>query len=81
MQKSQSKNDYVLYRSTVNEELHNAIMSRDTAKIEAMLEDWNNTNVHGNVFSLFDVNSVLDIEFVRAEHEKEIAEDDFEWLV
>jgi len=81
MQKLQSKNDYVLYRSVVNEELHNAVMARDTAKIEAMLKDWNNTNVHGKGFSLFDVNSVLDIEFVKAEHEKEISEDNFEWLV
>jgi len=81
MQKSQSKNDYVLYRSVVNEELHNAVMSRDFAKIESMLEDWNNTNVHGNQFPLFDMSSVLDIEFVKAEHEKEISEDNFEWLV
>jgi len=81
MQKLQSKNDYVLYRSVANEELHNAVMTRDTAKIEAMLEDWNNTNIHGNQFPLFDVNSVLDIEFVRVEHVKEISEDNFEWLV
>ena len=70
----QSKNDYIIYRAIYNEELHHAIMNKDVEKIEVILEQFNKDHLKYYDFSLYDSNTKICIEYIKAEHEKELME-------
>jgi len=70
----QSKNEYILYRSMYNNELHNAIMDKDVKAIEAILGQFTKDHLKNYDFSLYDSNTFIDIEYVYAEHDKELKE-------
>ena len=73
----QSKNEYILYRAWYNEELHHAIMFKDIEKIEVMLDQFTKDHFkyEYNHFSLYDSNTFIDIDYVKAEHMRQILED------
>jgi len=71
----QSKNEYILYRAMYNKELHYAIMLQDVEKIEAMLDQFTKDHLKNYDFSLYDSNTFIDIDYVKAEHMRQILED------
>jgi len=70
----QSKNEYILYRAMYNKELHYAIMFKDIEKIEAMLDQFTKNHLNNYDFSLYDSNTFIDIDYVKAEHMRQIEE-------
>jgi len=74
-----SKNDYVLNRAMFNEELHNAVITKDAERIESILTKLNEKNMREYDFSLFDVESVLDIDYVHDVHLIELKKENFSW--
>ena len=74
-----SKNDYVLNRAIFNEELHNAAITKDAELVESILTRLNEKNMREYDFSLFDVESVLDIDYVHDVHLIELKEENFSW--
>jgi len=70
-----SKNDYVLNRAIFNEELHNAVITKDAERIESILAKLNEKNTKEYDFSLFNVESVLDIDYVHDVHLIELKEE------
>lgn len=72
----QSKNEYILYRAWYNKELHHAIMFKDVEKIEVMLDQFIKDHLKNYDFSLYDSNTFIDIDYVKAEHMRQILEDE-----
>ena len=70
----QSKNEYILYRSMYNNELHNAIMDKDVQAIEILLDEFTREHLKNYDFSLYDSNTFIDIDYVYNEHVKQIEE-------
>ena len=70
----QSKNEYILYRSMYNNELHNAIMDKDVQAIETILDGLTKAHLKNYTFSLYDSNTFIDIDYVYTEHMREIEE-------
>lgn len=70
-----SKNQYILYRGMYNANLHNAIMDKDIAKIETIIDQFTRDHLKYYDFSLYDSNTFIDIDYVYAEHIKQIEED------
>jgi|GEM_PF-5482043 len=66
----QTKNDFVVYRALGNEELHNAIMERDIEKVELIVIELQVQHGKNYDFLLFDQETVLDIDLVKAEIEE-----------
>ena len=75
----QSKNEYILYRSMYNQELHNAVMIKDVQAIEVILDNLTKVHLKNYEFSLYDSNTFIDIEYVYMEHMREIEELEDEW--
>jgi len=70
----QSKNEYILYRSMYNLELHNAIIDKDVQVIEILLDEFTREHLKNYDFSLYDSNTFIDIDYVYNEHVKQIEE-------
>ena len=70
----QSKNEYILYRSMYNLELHNAVMIKDVQAIEVILDNLTKVHLQNYDFSLYDSNTFIDIDYVYNEHVKQIEE-------
>jgi len=70
----QSKNEYIIYRAMYNEELHNAVLAKDVEAIETILDNLTKLHLQNYAFSLYDSNTFIDIEYVYAEHTREILE-------
>jgi len=70
----QSKNEYILYRSMYNLELHNAIIDKDVQAIEILLDEFTREHLKNYDFSLYDSNTFIDIDYVYNEHVKQIEE-------
>ena len=66
------KNEYVLLRAIFNEGLHNAVLTGNRNYIAAFLMD--NVGEYNN-------NSILNIEYIKEQHEKNLREDDFAWAL
>ena len=71
----QSKNEYILFRAWYNNELHHAIMLKDVKKVEVMLNQFTKDHLSNCDFSLYDSNTVIDIDYIKAEHMREILEE------
>lgn len=72
MDSLQSKNDYVLYRSMYNEELHTSIIDKDVEAIERVLDQLSRVHLKVYDFSLYDSNTEIDIDYVLAEHKRDL---------
>jgi len=70
----QSKNEYILYRSMYNQELHNAVIAKDVQAIEVILDNLTKLHLKNYEFSLYDSNTFINIDYVCNEHVKQIKE-------
>jgi len=57
-----------------NNELHNAIIDKDIQAIEVILDQFTKEHLNNYDFILCDSNTFIDIEYVYAEHDKELKE-------
>jgi len=71
----QTKNDFVVYRALYNEDLHNAIMSKDIEKVELIIAAIQDEHAKYYDFLLFDPDTILDIDMVIWEYELVLKEE------
>jgi len=72
----QTKNDFVVYRALYNEELHNAVMAKDTEKVELIVAELQAQHNKNFDFLLFDQETTLDIDSVIWEYQLVLKEEE-----
>lgn len=67
-----SKNEYVLLKVMFNEDLHKAVMKKDSKTVEQLITDENEEHQKHYNFSMYDTTSELDIDYVKTKYQREL---------